>query len=147
MCYIFALNLTTSVMNKRTILLSFTAGLLFVNGMFANDPRIEKLDINTIEYIEDDMDFDLGFDTADYLPEGFDANEVYFDINSIDYIVEELVLDLNTQQYLPEGFNAYAFPSDVQSINYIDEKDSFEFRLNPDYLPKNKFKIQTVLSK
>ncbi|WP_148232092.1 hypothetical protein [Maribacter sp. HTCC2170] len=134
-------------MNKRTILLSFTAGLLFAHGMFANDPNTEKLDINTIEYIEDDMDFELGFDTADYLPEGFDANQVYFNINSIDYIEEELAFELNTQENLPEGFSAYAYPSDVQSINYIDEKDSFDFSLNPDWKSKTKFRIQTELSK
>lgn len=136
-------------MNKKTIILGFTAGLLFVNGMFANHPKTDKenLDINTIEYIEDDMDFDLGFDTADYLPEDFDANQFYFNINSVDYIEQELVLELDTQQYLPEGFNAYAYPSDVQSINYIDEKDSFEFRINPEELLKNKYKSSTELSK
>jgi len=37
-------------MNKKTILLGFTAGLLFVNGIFANDPITENdnFDINSI---------------------------------------------------------------------------------------------------
>ena len=119
-------------MNRKTILIGFTAGLLFVNGMFANDPKTGKkdLDINTIEFIEDDMDIDLGFDTADYLPEDFDPHQFYFNINSVDFCEEEWVLELDTQQYLPKGFNAYAYPSDVQSINYIDESDSFEFRID-----------------
>lgn len=119
-------------MNRKTILLGFTAGLLFVNGMFANDQNTgkEDLDINTIEYIEEDMDIDLGFDTADYLPEDFDAHQFYFNINAVDYCEEEWVLELDTQHYLPIGFNAYAFPSDVQSINYIDESDSFEFKMD-----------------
>lgn len=119
-------------MNKKTILLGLIAGLLFVNGMFANDPKTEKedLDLNSIVYIEDDLDFDLGFDTADYLPEDFNAHQFYFDLNWIDYIEEEFILNMDTQQYLPIGFNPYAFPLDVQSINYIDEKDYFELQLD-----------------
>jgi hypothetical protein len=119
-------------MNKKTILLGLTVGLLFVNGMFANDPNTdkEKFDINSINYIEDDFDFDLGFDTADYLPEGFDANQSYFDLNWIEYIEEEFIIDMDTQQYLPIGFDPYAYPLDVQSINYIDEKDFIEIELD-----------------
>ena len=119
-------------MNKKTILLGLTVGLLFANGMFANDPNTdkEKFDINSIKYIEDDMDFDLGFDTADYLPEDFDANKSYFDLNWIDYIEEEFIIDMDTKQYLPIGFDPYAYPLDVQSINYIDEKDFFEIQLD-----------------
>lgn len=136
-------------MKKKTILLGFTAGLMFVNGMFANDLKKgkENLDINTIEYIEDDMDFDLGFDTADYLPEDFDAHQVYFNINSIEYIEEELAMELDTQQYLPVGFNAYAYPSDVQSINYIDENDAFEFHMNTIPYVRNGLNQNTILSK
>ncbi|MBT8306596.1 MAG: hypothetical protein KJN85_06640 [Maribacter sp.] len=119
-------------MNKKTILLGLTVGLLFVNGMFANDPNTdkEKFDINSINYIEDDFDFDLGFDTADYLPDGFDANQSYFDLNWIEYIEEEFIIDIDTQQYLPIGFDPYAYPLDVQSINYIDEKDFIEIQLD-----------------
>jgi hypothetical protein len=98
--------------------------------MFANDPKNEDLDLNSIVYIEDDLDFDLGFDTADYLPEDFDAHKFYFDLNWIDYIEEEFILNMDTQPYLPIGFNPYAFPLDVQSINFIDEKDYLEIQLD-----------------
>ncbi|MBD0852538.1 hypothetical protein [Maribacter arenosus] len=136
-------------MNRKTILLGFIAGLLFVNGMFANDPRIENddLDLNTIEYVEDDIDFDLGFNTADYLPEDFDPNQVYFNINSIDYIKEEWVLQIDTKKYLPKGFDPYAYPSDVESINYIDENDAFEFNLDSTSIFVNGFNSNTNLSK
>jgi len=134
-------------MNKKTIVISFAAGLMFVNGMFASDPKTESLDINTIEYIEDEMDFDLGFDTADYLPEDFDASQIYFNIESVQYVEDELVFEINTKEYLPEGFDAYAFPSDVQSINYIDEKDSFEVRLNSMKFMRSAFNSNTELSK
>ncbi|MCP4975057.1 MAG: hypothetical protein GY931_02760 [Maribacter sp.] len=127
-------------MNKKTILLGFTAGLLFVNGMFANDPTTEKekFDINSIVYIEDEIEIDLGFDTADYLPEDFDAYQVYFDLNSVNYIEEDFTLEWDTKAYLPKGFDAYAYPSDVQSINYIDESDAFEVGFDTKaYLPSN----------
>jgi len=127
-------------MNKKTILLGFTTGLLFVSGMFANDPITEKerFDINSIVYIEDDMDFDLGFDTADYLPEDFDAYQVYFDLNSVDYIEEDFTFDWDSKKYLPKGFDAYAYPSDVQSINFLDESDTFEIGIETqENLPSN----------
>jgi len=126
-------------MNKKTILLGFTAGLLFVNGMLANDPTTEKekFDINSIVYIEDEIEIDLGFDTADYLPEDFDAYQVYFDLNSVDYIEDDYTLEWDTQAYLPKEFNAYAYPSDVQSINYIDEADRIVLDFNAKlYLPE-----------
>ena len=120
-----------------------------MNGMFANDPRIENddLDLNTIEYVEDDKDFDLGFNTADYLPEDFDPNQVYFNINSIDYIKEEWVLQIDTKKYLPKGFDPYAYPSDVESINYIDENDVFEFNMDSTSIFVNGFNSNTNLSK
>ena len=127
-------------MNKKTIILGITAGLFFVNGMFAKDPIKDKetFDINSILYIEDEVEFELGFNTADYLPEGFDAHQVYFDLNTVDYIEEELDIDLKTKGYLPKEFNAYAYPLDVQSINFIDTSDVFEVGFDThEYLPEN----------
>ncbi len=94
-------------------------------GVFANNtPKsIEDFDINTIEYIEEEVEIDLGFNTADYLPEDFDANTFYFDINSVVYINDTLEEE-DFSAYLPEGFNAYAYAKDVQSINYIDIADT-----------------------
>ena len=113
----------------------------------AKKKKKEKFDINSITYIEDEIEFDLGFDTADYLPEDFDASKIYFNINSVDYIEEESILVMYTQQYLPKGFNAYAYPSDVQSINYIDENDSFEFRLSTKLSLQSRLKSNKEISK
>jgi len=127
-------------MNKKTIILGITAGLFFVNGMFALDPTTdkEKFDINSITYIEDEVEFDLGFDTADYLPEDFDAHHAYFDLNGVHYIEEEFTIKWNTKKYLPKKFDAYAYPSDVQSINFLDESDVFEVGFDTQtYLPSN----------
>lgn len=114
--------------------------MFFVNGMFAIDPTTEKekFDINSITYIEDEIEFDLGFDTADYLPEDFDAYHVYFDLNGVNYIEEDFTIEWNTKKYLPKEFNAYAYPSDVQSINFLDESDVFEVGFDTqEYLPLN----------
>ena len=127
-------------MNKKTIILGITVGMFFVNGMFAIDPttEIEKFDINSITYIEDEIEFDLGFDTADYLPEDFDAHRVYFDLNGVNYIEEDFAMEWDTKDYLPKEFNAYAYPSDVQSINFLDESDAFEVGFDTQaYLPLN----------
>ncbi len=127
-------------MNKKTIILGITAGMFFVNGMFAMDPTTEKekFDINSITYIEDEIEIDLGFDTADYLPEDFDAHQVYFDLNGVDYIEEDLAIEWDTKEYLPKEFNAYAYPTDVQSINFIDGSDTIEVGFDTQkYLPLN----------
>ena len=114
-------------MNKKKLILSLAAGTLLVNGIFANTPvkEVEPFDINSIEYIEEEISIDLGFDPSDYLPENFDPYKIYVDLNAVEYIEEEIEI-ADFSQYLPEGFDAYAYPTDIQSINYIDEKDEFE---------------------
>ena len=127
-------------MNTKTIILGIIAGIFIVNGMFAMDPTTEKekFDINSITYIEDEIEIDLGFDTADYLPEDFDAHQVYFDLNGVDYIEEDLAIEWDTKEYLPKEFNAYAYPTDVQSINFIDGSDTFALGFDTqNYLPLN----------
>lgn len=114
-------------MNKKTLKLGIAMGLLMVNGVFANSPSkdIEVFDINTIEYIEEEAEIDLGFDVTDYLPDGFNPYRMYVDLNAVVYIEEEFEIS-DLSRYLPEGFDAYAYPTDIQSINYIDENDSFK---------------------
>lgn len=131
-------------MNKKNFTLSVVMGIALVNGAFANNPNkdVEVFDINTVEYIEEETEIDLGFDVADYLPEGFDPYKMYVDFDAIIYIEEEIEIS-DLSQYLPEGFDAYAFPTDVQSINYIDENDSFTVDFDTKkYLPEgfNAFK-------
>lgn len=125
-------------MNKKNFILSIAMGIALVNGVFAStlNKDVEVFDVNSIEYIEEDEQIELGFDSADYLPEGFDPYEVYFDLNAVQFEEEEIeISDLTT--YLPEGFDSYAYPTDVQSINYIDENDSFKVDFDTKkYLPK-----------
>tara|TARA_Y100001968_G_C19295706_1_gene686515 strand:- start:82 stop:885 length:804 start_codon:yes stop_codon:yes gene_type:complete len=97
-----------------------------------------ELNLNEIEYIEEEPEFDLGFDTADYLPSDFNPYETYFDLNSIIYVENEVEPELgfDTQKYLPADFNAYTDVVDVHSINYIEVED-FDLGFNTkDYLPE-----------
>ncbi len=81
----------------------------------------EDIKVSEIVYIEEETSIDLGFDTADYLPEGFDPYNVYFDVNSVEFMDDEdIELGFDTASYLPENFNAYANPSNLDAINYIE---------------------------
>lgn len=83
----------------------------------------EDLKLSEIAFIEEEPSIDLGFDTAEYLPEGFDPYCFYFDVNSIVFINDEMTdLGFDTEEYLPTNFNAYANPSSIDGINYIEEE-------------------------
>lgn len=125
-------------MNNKNFILSIAMGIALVNGVFANNPNrdIEIFDINSVEYIEEEAEVNLGFDTADYLPEGFNPYKMYVDLTVVQYIEEEIAI-ADVSEHLPEGFDAYAYPTNVDNINYIDEND--ELQLNFDtkkHLPK-----------
>lgn len=113
-------------MNKKNFTTALAMGLLFAKGVVAGVPSDDKgeLDINTIEYIEDEEVIDLGFDTADYLPDGFDPYKIYFDLNSVIVVEAEIEIDVNSKINLPADFDAYAYPTDSNSFNYIDADDT-----------------------
>ncbi|NAY92236.1 hypothetical protein GTQ34_09920 [Muricauda sp. JGD-17] len=87
-----------------TAVLGFTAN--------ANDisTSTKELDVQSIEFIEEDHSYELGFDTSKYLPEGFDPYQGQFSVSSINYmdLCEEIELGFETTEYLPEDFNPYA---------------------------------------
>ena len=113
-------------MNRKQITLSIVLGMTVANGVFASNPISENkdFDINSITYIEEELEIDLGFDPADYLPEGFDPYKIYVDLNGFEFIEEDTVEIADGAKYLPQGFNAYANPQEVAGFNYIDEKDT-----------------------
>lgn len=126
-------------MNKKSFILGTAAGFLLANGVFASSLRTEKDEgiINSITYIEDDADFELGFDTADYLPEDFDPNEIYVNLDTVVYIEEEVADDINLKTHLPANFNAYGYPRHVEAFNYIDQNDAVELDFDTlGYLPE-----------
>ena len=106
-----------------------------------------ELNLNEIEFLEEDSEIDLGFDTTDYLPEGFNPHETYFDLNSLIYIENEneLYLDFDSSSHLPEGFDPYTEIVDVHSINYMEVED-FDLGFNTeDYLPEGFSPYETYI--
>ena len=65
-----------------------------------------EFDLDEIEFVEDEAEIDLGFDTSEYLPEGFNPYENYFDLNSIIFLEEDVEFNLDTESYLPSDFDA-----------------------------------------
>jgi len=126
-------------MKTVNLIVSIFLGLVINSGVFAQGPAndCEILDLDSVTYIEEEDEFDLGFNTADYLPSGFDPYEMYVDLRAIKFIEddEELVLDFHT--YLPAGFNAYAYPVYFRSIDYVDPADEFCLDFDTaEYLPE-----------
>lgn len=98
------------------------------------------LDLNEIVYIEEEPQIELGFDTADYLPEGFDPYKLYVDLNAVEYVEEqeEINLGFNVADYLPANFDPYADPLDIAGINYMEEEEEIELGFDTAaYLPAN----------
>ncbi len=120
----------------------------FLNALPA-DTNPTTLNINEIDYVELEAEFDLGFDTADYLPLGFNAYEgIDFDLDDIVFVEEEEDIDLgfDTANYLPKGFNAYEGMDldlqvaleelDLNSIIYIEEEEEIQLDFpTQKYLP------------
>lgn len=114
-------------MNRKNVALAILLGLSFAKGVFAADPETEKkeFDINSIRYIQEEAEINLGFNVADYLPEGFDPHKIYVDLKAVQFIEEEYILDFDASSYLPEGFDAFDNPIGIEGINYIDDNDSY----------------------
>ena len=81
--------------------------LLFNN----NETLEEEFDIDQLEVIELEEEVDLGFDTKQYLPEGFNPlagkDDIDWDTIELIELEEEVDLGFDTKKYLPKGFNPY----------------------------------------
>jgi hypothetical protein len=121
--------------NIKTIVSSLLI-VAFINGANAQNANREEdfFDINSIAYIEE-VDFDLGFDTSEYLPEDFDPYSHYVNLNTISYL-EDVYVFIDSEKKLPKQFNAYANPSDFRYVSYIDPMDEIKFELETaEHLP------------
>ena len=108
-----------------------------ISRNLTNAPK--ALDLNEIVFIEEEEEIiDLGFDTRDYLPEGFNANEVYVNLDNVNFIEEdEFDLGFDTTEYLPENFDAYAAPEGIEGINYMEEEEVIDLGFDTAaYLPE-----------
>ena len=79
-----------------------------------------------IVYIETEEYINLGFDTATYLPKGYDAYKgMGLELNEIAYVEveDEINLGFDTAQYLPVGFNAYKGMDKVNNLELDRDMD------------------------
>ncbi|MEM0932315.1 MAG: hypothetical protein AAGJ12_07605 [Bacteroidota bacterium] len=93
--------------NTFKSLLLLALGLSMLNGYgFTSN---EDFDIDSVEFIEDEQEWELGFDTALYLPENFDPYSGIISVKAINFVDEcdEVDLGFETAGYLPEGFDPY----------------------------------------
>ncbi len=112
-------------MQRKFFTLSFIfAGLSL--GAYANESGtgIDDLDLNSVVFIEEDAEVDLGFNTADYLPENFDPYRFYVDLRSIPFIEEEVPFEKDLSRHLPRNFDPYGHPSNFMAVSYIDPTDN-----------------------
>jgi len=126
-------------MNKKKLIFSIALGGLLIHGAFANDfnKGAEEFDLDSVQYIEEEVKIELGFDTADYLPEDFDAYSYYFDLDWVEYIEVSDLEDIKVKNRLPKDFDAHANPKGIEGINYIDANDEIILDFNTEkYLPK-----------
>ncbi|WP_276388971.1 hypothetical protein [Eudoraea chungangensis] len=135
-------------MGNITLLLAtgITSLMLAFNGSnhYSNDIEVSKHNtamqsdtclLADLTYIDENDEIELGFDTAVYLPEDYNAYEgMTFDISEIEYaeIEQNIELGFDTKEYLPEDFNAYAeVELNLDDIIYIeDEEEDFEHGLD-----------------
>jgi hypothetical protein len=103
----------------------------------------QDLCLDAIVFIEAEEPIDLGFDTSEYLPAGFnpyvtESNEL--DLNSIVFLedTDDADLGFDTAEYLPIGFNAYeGMEPDLNEIVFIEDAEPIELGFDTSkYLPE-----------
>ncbi len=132
-------------MKKASTILSLLflgAALVSFKGYPQASPECVDPSLDKIELIEIEENIELGFDTAQYLPEGFNAYAGMQTADGLNLIVieEEIELGFNTKDYLPKGFNPYrGMIFAVEDIVVIEEEEEFILDFNTQkYLP-NRF--------
>jgi len=95
----------------------------------------DEIAIETIQFMEDE-EVELGFETAPYLPEGYDPYKMYFDISKISFLEEPLEYQIDLGSYLPKDFNPFPEMVNFDSIDFM-EVEEIEIEFNTaDYLPE-----------
>src|SRR5690606_8571595 len=115
----------------------FNEGGHLAKGFGDSEMELDLAAVDEIVFLEEEPELDLGFDTKDYLPEDFDSNEFYFDLNSIKFLAEEPEVELgfDSRALLSEGFDPYTDVVGIGCINFMEE-DQVELGFDPrEYLP------------
>ena len=129
---LIALNANAKINNNSDDLNSEKSRLEKI--LFTNIENLSSTaaDISAIELIEMEEEVELGFDTAKYLPENFNALKGKHDLNwnTIELIEMEEVVELgfDTAKYLPENFNALKGKHDLDwnTIELIEMEEEVE---------------------
>lgn len=127
--------------------------LISMNNLYAYE--IENLDINEIQYIEEEEEIEVGFYSNQKIEDTYSFGPLQVeitDLNEIEYIEdeEEMVLGFDTKDYLPEGFDPYQEVEDINNfgplpieisnlneIEYIEEEEEIVLGFDTrDYLPE-----------
>ena len=96
--------------------------------LFASEPQTEPLfaatlapqDLDGLELVSLEDEFDLGFDTSEYLPEGFDPNKVYVNVDEFTLLPLEEEAEYIPGAALPQDFDAYTPFYDIMALSWID---------------------------
>jgi hypothetical protein len=96
-----------------------------------------RVTLDQIVFIENEEHVVLGFDTEDYLPEGFDP--YVGTLEDVAYVAMdeagEVELGYDTAEYLPEGFDPHV--GDLNDLAYVQEEKSVELGFDTaPYLPE-----------
>ncbi|MDT0622500.1 hypothetical protein [Croceitalea vernalis] len=94
---------------RKYIAIAFI-GALFLPLLSAKAEKtpVEKFNIKSIVFVEQEQEEAFDFDTADYLPEEFNAYDSNESVNSLNFIENDVIdLGFDTTDYLPENFNPY----------------------------------------
>lgn len=122
-----------------TGIIGLVSSVVALGAQTGNSPQHTKQnETDKVIFIEEVAPVDLGFDTALYLPEGFDPYahpDNFMDVSFIEEVAE-VQLDFDVQEYLPVMFDPYKKYFDLNSIEYIEEEEVIEFDFEiQDYLP------------
>jgi len=131
---------------KKISAISGIGILSFALLSFGGNDECEKLksekevSVDDIVFIETEEEIELGFDTAEYLPIGFDAYDgMELDLDHITFIEveEEIELGFDTTEFLPVGFDAKkGMGLDLSEIDFVEIEEEVELGFDTaEYLP------------
>ena len=119
-------------------------GAVFMSftGAYECDPNVANLKVEDISVIQVEEEIDLGFNTAQYLPVGFNPYKgIKLNLDDIVILEEEqeIQLGFDTAQYLPADFNACeGMETKNCYIDFLKEEEKIMLEFNEeDYLPEN----------
>lgn len=98
------------IMKYKTYITALFLALMLVPSISAKkvEMPVEEFDLKKVVFIEDKKEIELGFDTTEYLPEGFNAYEGKTSLEAINFIEnDDIDLGFDTGDYLPKGFDPY----------------------------------------